>query len=175
MIWREMMFNLKDAFFVPSAKYPTQLEWEDFFLIRLYQIAHYTKSPRTGIAGGRGIDSRRAQIFYYFVLYRAAVCICLPYELGKYIYGTPRTEDRIPDSWDSRILGIAGKVAGSIPDELRNEYYYFRTVEPVHLGYVHLLFTTFLCSQLILYRLCALSFDSILCAAISSGEISSFS
>ena len=43
-----MMFNLKDAFFVPSAKYPTQLEWEDFFLIRLYQIAHYTKSPRTG-------------------------------------------------------------------------------------------------------------------------------
>ena len=92
---------------------------------------------------GRGIDSRRAQIFYYFVLYRAAVCICLPYELGKYIYGTPRTEDRIPDSWDSRILGIAGKVAGSIPDELRNEYYYFRTVEPVHLGYVHLLFTTF--------------------------------
>ena len=78
----------------------------------------YSKDP---IAGGRGIDSRRAQIFYYFVLYRAAVCICLPYELGKYIYGTPRTEDRIPDSWDSRILGIAGKVAGSIPDELSPE------------------------------------------------------
>ena len=44
-------------------------------------------------------------------------CICLPYELGKYIYGTPRTEDRIPDSWVSRILGIVGS-AGSVPDEL---------------------------------------------------------
>ena len=94
------------------------------------------------IAGGSRDRFPKSSDFLLFCTVQGS-CICLPYELGKYIYGTPRTEDRIPDSWDSRILGIAGKVAGSIPDELRNEYYYFRTVEPVHLGYVHLLFTTF--------------------------------
>ena len=92
---------------------------------------------------GRVAGSIPDELRFFIILYctgQLSVSVC---ELGKYIYGTPRTEDRIPDSWDSRILGIAGKVAGSIPDELRNEYYYFRTVEPVHLGYVHLLFTTF--------------------------------
>ena len=59
-----MMFNLKDAFFVPSAEYPTQLEWEDFFLIRLYQIAHYTKSPRTGVVRKKIIRLIQASLFY---------------------------------------------------------------------------------------------------------------
>ena len=65
-----MMFNLKDAFFVPSAEYPTQLEWEDFFLIRLYQIAHYTKSPRTGI-------STILEFFGLFKTNRLDLCIYL--------------------------------------------------------------------------------------------------
>ena len=39
-------------------------------------------------------------------------------------------------------IGLRGGVAGSIPDELRKKNY-FGTVQPVQIGYMHLLFPTF--------------------------------
>ena len=65
----------------------------------------YSKDP---IAGGRGIDSRRAQIFYYYfgtVLYRTAVSVCC------FLSSTVRehriaggSRDRIPTSSDFFII-----------------------------------------------------------------------
>jgi hypothetical protein len=64
---------------------------------QLYMFAVLREDPKgsdsriPGLREGRGIDSRRAQIYYYFGYI---------YIIYKRTVRPARTKDRIPDSWD---------------------------------------------------------------------------